>query len=233
MTASLKSKVFPNIATNYKSHKWLCERTILAPRNNAVDKLNLNLLSQFPGPECSYRSIDSVPDQEQAMHYPVEFLNSLCPLGFSPNILIMKTDALIMLLRNLDALRLCNGPRLVVKTAMPHVSEATIITGNMMSKNVFIPRVSPISNDLPLHFKRLQFPVKLSFAMFINKVQGQSLKVVGLNLLQPCFSRGHLDNEDAVAVISSISSAGFASLKMCGIRDPLVEKQIHSIQAGH
>uniref|UniRef100_A0A0L8HYC6 ATP-dependent DNA helicase n=1 Tax=Octopus bimaculoides TaxID=37653 RepID=A0A0L8HYC6_OCTBM len=195
MIASLEdltSKVFPNIATYYKNHKWLCERTILAPRNDAVDKLNLKLLSRLPGPECSYRSTDSVPDQEQATHYPVEFLNSLQPPGFPPHILIVKTGAPIMLLRNLDAPRLCNGTRLVVKTARPHVLEATIITGSMMGENVFIPRIPLISNDLPLQFKRLQFPVKLSFAMSINKAQGQSLKVVGLNLLQPCFSHGQL-----------------------------------------
>uniref|UniRef100_A0A0L8FW00 ATP-dependent DNA helicase n=1 Tax=Octopus bimaculoides TaxID=37653 RepID=A0A0L8FW00_OCTBM len=195
MTASLeelKSKVFPNIATNYKSHKWLRERTILAPRNDSVDKLNLNLLTQLPGPECSYRSINSVPDQQQATHYPVEFLNSLQPSGFPPHILIVKIGAPIMLLRNLDVPTLCNGTRLVVKTAMPHVLEATIITGNMMGENVFIPRIPLILNDLPFQFKRLQFPVKLSFAMSINKAQGQSLKVVGLNLLQPCFSHGQL-----------------------------------------
>ncbi|XP_014786386.1 ATP-dependent DNA helicase pif1 [Octopus bimaculoides] len=112
MTASLeelKSKVFPNIATNYKSHKWLRERTILAPRNDSVDKLNLNLLTQLPGPECSYRSINSVPDQQQATHYPVEFLNSLQPSGFPPHILIVKIGAPIMLLRNLDVPTLCNG----------------------------------------------------------------------------------------------------------------------------
>uniref|UniRef100_A0A0L8GKI4 ATP-dependent DNA helicase n=1 Tax=Octopus bimaculoides TaxID=37653 RepID=A0A0L8GKI4_OCTBM len=122
MTASLeelKSKLFPNIATNYKSHKWLCERTILAPRNDSVDKLNLNLLTQLPGLECSYRSINSIPDQEQATHYPVEFLNSLQPPGFPPHILIVKIGAPIMLLRNLDAPRLCNGTRLVVKHPCP------------------------------------------------------------------------------------------------------------------
>ncbi|XP_014777595.1 uncharacterized protein LOC106874392 [Octopus bimaculoides] len=114
MTASLeelKSKVFPNIATNYKSQRWLCERTIRAPRNVSVDKLNLNLLTQLPGPECSYRSINSVPDQQQATHYPVEFLNSLQPPTFPPHILIVKIGAPIMLLRNLDAPRLCNGTR--------------------------------------------------------------------------------------------------------------------------
>jgi len=45
---------------------------------------------------------------------------------------------------------------------------------------------------MPFKFKRLQFPVKLSFAMSINKAQGQSLEVVGLNLAEPVFSHGQL-----------------------------------------
>ncbi|XP_076761771.1 ATP-dependent DNA helicase Pif1-like [Xylocopa sonorina] len=38
----------------------------------------------------------------------------------------------------------------------------------------------------------LQFPVRLAFAMTINKVQGQSLQVCGLNWINPCFSHGQL-----------------------------------------
>jgi len=49
-----------------------------------------------------------------------------------------------------------------------------------------------IPTDLPFTFKRIQFPVRLAFAMTINKAQGQSLHVVGLNLVNPCFSHGHL-----------------------------------------
>ncbi|XP_064117691.1 ATP-dependent DNA helicase PIF6-like [Macrobrachium nipponense] len=41
-------------------------------------------------------------------------------------------------------------------------------------------------------FKRLQFPVRLAFAMTINKAQGQSLRVAGINLEQPCFSHRQL-----------------------------------------
>ncbi|CAF5224425.1 unnamed protein product, partial [Rotaria magnacalcarata] len=34
----------------------------------------------------------------------------------------------------------------------------------------------PIPTDMPFEFKRLQFSVRLGFAMSINKAQGQSLK---------------------------------------------------------
>jgi ATP-dependent DNA helicase PIF1 len=45
---------------------------------------------------------------------------------------------------------------------------------------------------VPYQFKRLQFPIRLSFAMTINKAQGQSLKVAGVHLQTPCFSHGQL-----------------------------------------
>ncbi|GBL95422.1 hypothetical protein AVEN_154818-1 [Araneus ventricosus] len=71
---------------------------------------------------------------------------------------------------------------------MPNIIEATIMTGHAAGEDVFIPRIPIIPSDIPFQFKRIQFPVRLSFAMGINKAQGQSLKVVGLDLLKPCFS---------------------------------------------
>ena len=97
-----------------------------------------------------------------------------------------------MLLRNLDQTSLCNGTRLVIKQLFPNVLEATIITGNSLGRDVFIPRIPLIPSNMPFQFKRLQFPVKVCFGMTINKAQGQTLKVVGLHLLTPCFSHGQL-----------------------------------------
>jgi ATP-dependent DNA helicase PIF1 len=57
---------------------------------------------------------------------------------------------------------------------------------------VFIPRLPLIPSDMPFDFKRLQYPVRLSFAMTINKAQGQSLSVAGVNLESSCFSHGQL-----------------------------------------
>ena len=51
-------------------------------------------------------------------------------------------------------------------------------------KVVLIPRIRLSSNTdtLSMPLKRLQFPVRLAFAMTINKSQGQSVKHVGINL---------------------------------------------------
>ena len=78
------------------------------------------------------------------------------------------------------------------KQLMPHVIEATILTGVGKGEDVFIPRIPIIPSDIPFEFKRLQFPIKLSYAMTINKAQGQPLRITGLELTSPCFSHGQL-----------------------------------------
>ena len=67
---------------------------------------------------------------------------------------------------------------------------ADIITGEYAGETVFIPRITLSPNDTVYEFQRTQFPVRLSYAMSINKSQGQTLKVVGLNLQENCFSHG-------------------------------------------
>ena len=188
----LKNSVFPNIQNHFSDHKWLCERAILAPKNNSVNAINLQIQQQLPGETKSYKSVDTVTDVNDAVQYPTEFLNSLEPSGMPSHNLLLKVGSPIIPLRNLDAPRLCNGTRLCVKQLMPHVIEATILTGCARGEDVFIPRIPMIPTDMPFEFKRLQFPVRLAFAMSINKAQGQSLKVAGINLESPCFSHGQL-----------------------------------------
>ena len=57
---------------------------------------------------------------------------------------------------------------------------------------MLIPRIPLISTDLPVRSSdcNLQafIPVQLAFAITINKAQGQSLKVTGLDLTDECFS---------------------------------------------
>ena len=49
-----------------------------------------------------------------------------------------------------------------------------------------------VPSDYVINFRREQFPIKSCFSMSINKSQGQTLKVCGINLTSPVFSHGQL-----------------------------------------
>jgi ATP-dependent DNA helicase PIF1 len=59
---------------------------------------------------------------------------------------------------------------------------------------VYIHRmeISPSQSPWPFKLVRRQFPIIVSYAMTINKSQGQSLDCVGLFLPNPVFSHGQL-----------------------------------------
>lgn len=66
------------------------------------------------------------------------------------------------------------------------------MTGSYRGTHVIIPQIPIIPTDLPFDFKRRQLPVRLAFAMTINKAQGQTLQVAEVHLEKPCFSHGQL-----------------------------------------
>ncbi|VDM98548.1 unnamed protein product, partial [Onchocerca ochengi] len=100
----------------------------------------------------TYRSFDTVVEADEAVNYPTEFLNSIDLPGMPPRVLQLKIGVPIIMLQNMNQLKLCNGTRLA----------------------------------------RLQFPVRLAFVFTINKAQGLSLELCGLDLETDCFSHGQL-----------------------------------------
>lgn len=189
----LIDKVYPNIARiQHKPIEWLHERAILSPTNEHAALINDVLLNSFEGEEMIYKSVDTVIHTEDAVHYPVEFLNTINPAGLPYHSLRLRVGAPVMLLRNLKPPKLCNGTRLQVRVLHRNIVEGIILTGSAKGETVFIPRIPLIPNDLPFEFRRLQFPLKVCFAMTINKSQGQTLALAGVDLRQPCFSHGQL-----------------------------------------
>ena len=110
----LLESIYPNLATNFPNVEWLKERAVLAPLNDGVDSLNDLLLTCLPGDAHKHLSVDTVEDDDSG-EYPVEFLNACKPSGVASHELHLKVGAPIMLLRNLNAPKLCNGTCLVVR----------------------------------------------------------------------------------------------------------------------
>jgi hypothetical protein len=168
----------------------LAGRALLAARNDKVDTLNQTLLDIMPGEEFVSLSADKILDDPDAAEtYATEYLNAINLPTLPLHKLKLKTAAPVILLRNLSPPRgLCNGN-------VQRVVECEILSGKHAGTHVWIPRIplAPSSDaNLPFDFNRTQFPIRLAFAITINKSQGQSLTHVGLSLTELVFSHGQL-----------------------------------------
>ncbi|KAF0712371.1 hypothetical protein AaE_012043 [Aphanomyces astaci] len=212
-------QIYGDINTPANPPEYMYERAILAPKNVGVDEYNAKVLRKINSSAMfTCLSADSVEQEgkdvdDTAMEFPSEFLNSINISGLPPHKLEFKVGCPVMLLRNIcPSQGLCNGTRLRVVKVSTKCIEATIMGGAFDNKRVFVPRITLVDegsqSNLPFKLKRRQFPVKLSFAMTINKSQGQTLSRVGLILPSPVFSHGQL----YVALSRAKTKAGISVL---------------------
>lgn len=193
--SKLIHSVYPDLQETPNNHSFLLNRAILTTKNSFVDEINDILIHKYPGEATEYLSFDETINPHDQTQFE-DFLNSITPNGLPPHKLVLKPNAPVILLRNLDPTEgLCNGTRLICKALRRNVIQAEIGIGDFTGKSVFLHRIplQPPSDDrYPVAFKRTQFPIRLSFAMTINKAQGQTLDHVGIYLKEPVFSHGQL-----------------------------------------
>lgn len=197
---SIVSSIYPELERNIGKSDYLVSRAILTPTNETVEVVNDHIMEILSGEEKKYLSSDSIckadcKHDDQELHYPTEFLNTLKFPGFPTHSLRLKKGVTVMLLRNLNqGAGLCNGTRLKITQLGKWFMEGELLTGSNIGDKVLIPRItlSPSESKWPFVLKRRQYPISLCFAMTINKSQGQSLKHVGLYLPKQVFTHGQL-----------------------------------------
>jgi len=183
-------------------NEHIIQRAILTPLNEDINSINTTIMNRFdlttpdgpPAQHRTYQSVDSIVQGEQRGVYLIEFLNSLSMSGVPPHTLTLHEGCPMILLRNMSG-GLANGTRLIVVKLMQHIIDAEIATGPDKGRHVFIPRLNITPSDtkrMPFTLRRRQFPLWPTFAMTINKAQGQTLQTMGVYLPKPVFCHGQL-----------------------------------------
>ncbi|XP_043463735.1 uncharacterized protein LOC122499439 [Leptopilina heterotoma] len=181
-----------------RKYENLSKVAILAARNIDVEEINCRVVELLDkNTEKIYTSVDSVKNCDNGEINDgllPEYLNTLNPPNFPPYELRLRVNCIVMLVRNLSINEgLCNGTRLQVLELANNLLRCKILTGDKAGDVVFIHRIDLYCENLyPFTFKRRQFPIKLAFAMTINKSQGQTFDMIGIDLRKDVFNHGQL-----------------------------------------
>ncbi|KAH7816885.1 putative DNA helicase [Monocercomonoides exilis] len=195
----LIQSVFGNKFNEVEEIKMMKDRCILCTKNDDTFEVNSQILDLINSESRTYTSADSAEFEDpndDFTSFSIEYLNSLIYSGLPPHQLRLKVGAIVILLRNLDlANGLCNGTRRIVEQLVKQCIRCNPISYSFdKNSSVILAPILTTSRDrtLPFCLKRLQIPVRVSFAMTINKAQGQSFSHVGLYLPNPVYSHGQL-----------------------------------------
>jgi hypothetical protein len=175
---------------------------ILSITNKSVDELNSKVQQLRQGESVVLKSSDYMGDAApgEESHFSDDFLNKLNAPGVPPHEITLKINDYVFLVRNYSAKDdLMNGTKLRV-LALPSGGCRGILVRHLETSQIhLIPRilfevkyVSRKRKVTPFKVMRRQYPVRLCYAMTVNKAMGQTLARVALDLRIPVFSHGQL-----------------------------------------
>lgn len=183
--------IFPGELRMYHSADSVPELEDIAYTPDTSPPSHISPLPSRSWPPPSHTSASHPPNTEV-------LINTLNPAGLPAHELKLKVGMIVILLRNTNlAQGLANGTRSSILHLFQNVIQAEIVMGadGVRSRLVCIPRLTMTvqagdDNLLPFAFTRRQFPLRATFAMTINKAQGQTFSRVGVLLPTPVFAQG-------------------------------------------
>ena len=203
-------EIFPNLRMKIKRgleerdilgpnwNQFVHKRAIICARNQDVEDINQICLDEMEGDEMEYLSADNCIHKKDDINFPTEFLNSLTPNSCPQHRLVLKVGAPIILMRSIDAINgHVNGAQYNVIGLGKNYIHAQLAVGpyvNGPKPEILIPKIKFLPEDrkLPFEFQRIQFPVRLGFAITSNRSQGKTYECIGIYLTRDFFTHGQL-----------------------------------------
>ncbi|XP_076044787.1 uncharacterized protein LOC143027390 [Oratosquilla oratoria] len=224
-------------------------RAIISPTNNDVEIINEFVYNKVIGKEVVYMSVDVGCESIEGMDVQASVFNSMDSPSIPPHKLRLKEGAIVMVMRNICPPKICNGTRVMVTNLRRNVIVGKILTGVYRNTQILLPRVTLEATDTPAAFKRYQFPVKLCYAMTINKSQGQTFEKCGVLLdSSQCFAHGQLyvacsrvTSHDSLIVFPGYTKKGeeyelrpwiLGAFRICSSHGPRDLKGLTSVEGG-
>ena len=196
---ALIDKVYPNISSQAHlcDRKYLSERAILAVTNHDVNQMNSRILKRMPGALKIYWSHDRAINKENNELYPPEYFYTCNEPSLPPYQLEVKVGVPIILLQNLNPLKLCNRTRIMPTRCGKNIFEGEIMGGIYDGEKVLLSKTRLLSKEnnprCPVPYVRTQYLIRTAAASTVNKSQGQSMDTIGINLqARQIFSHGQL-----------------------------------------
>ena len=156
--------------------------------NSDVDELNAACLNTFPGRVFEFIAANRCTETASPDLATEDYMSQVTA-GLPPQKLLLKVNSPIICTRNIysgSGARICNGSRLVVIRCHRKV---LYCQDRRTREFVLIPRIklTPEPGKVPFEMERVQFPVRNAFALTVNKLQGQTVDRLGLDLTKSEF----------------------------------------------
>lgn len=154
-------------------------QTKLYTHNHDVDYMNSEKLKSLPGKESVYKMTSSGDE------YSVKTLKRNC---LSPEVLVLKKDAVVMFTANNPNRGYMNGSVGVVESCSPNHVSVRLANGSVVSPDNYSWKAYDEKNNVKASVTQL--PLKLAWAVTVHKSQGMSLDEASIDLSKS-FEYGH------------------------------------------